>query len=719
VASGPSASRNPAIATSAAATAASPARPAADITAITTRDDFLLELGEALAGKAAVRPVDSLEAALEGMTGARIAQVLVIDAREVADVRAALQAVHTSGTRPTVLVFAEGEAEKALGTALKGTEVFAVLPLPFDAPKTVAVLEGAIAEAFARRAAAASARTAPSASGPHAVAASRAVGASHGIAPPDAMPVSRADAASSAPRPMSVARAAEPAVSRAFPARMVVVAGFGVLALIAAGAFWFFAQGSHAPAASSAPSATNTGNRSQTAVAPVVAETSLLQGKVDELLEKARLAMHERRFSEPAGDNALLYYRSAAAADPGNAEARDGLQRVAGALAGRFEEALNGARLDEAVATLASFKSVAPGDARIAPYEQRLYTAQITRAIVDGNLERAAAVVHQAQVSGVVAAEQITRWRADIGRRQEDARVQRLADLIDERIRDGRLVEADDSASTYLQQLETTAPANAATQRAEHDFVNACLRKAREAALAKNSTEEDRWVSAARAAGAKAADISAFQKELAGAQAKAAQAESERLLRLARERLHEGRLTDPAQDSAAGYLTQAQASDPSNAALAVAAHELAKALLDRARAAVLAGKSGDSDLAQAKRWGADPADLAAVTQLQPGAKPAPVDTAALAAKLKQLRAVPPDYPPNALKQQLTGSVMVEYVVDARGETRDIHVVESNPPQVFDQAAINAVRHWRYAPMIVNGSAVEVPAKARMRFELPK
>ena len=63
---------------------------------------------------------------------------------------------------------------------------------------------------------------------------------------------------------------------------------------------------------------------------------------------------------------------------------------------------------------------------------------------------------------------------------------------------------------------------------------------------------------------------------------------------------------------------------------------------------------------------------------------------------------------------------LEYTVDTRGETRDIHVVEATPPQVFDQAAINAVKHWRYAPMIVNGAAVEVPGvKARMRFELPK
>jgi protein TonB len=58
-------------------------------------------------------------------------------------------------------------------------------------------------------------------------------------------------------------------------------------------------------------------------------------------------------------------------------------------------------------------------------------------------------------------------------------------------------------------------------------------------------------------------------------------------------------------------------------------------------------------------------------------------------------------------------------VDSHGGTRDIHVIEATPPGVFDQAAIDAVKHWRYAPMLLEGSAVEVPVTTRVRFELPK
>jgi TonB family protein len=691
VASATSASRSPATAAPAGASVAPVARPASDLTAITTHDDFLLELGQALGGQAAVRPVETLEAALDSITGSKRSQVLVIDARSVRDVRAAVDAVHARVPRVVTVVFAENAAEKQLGERLKGSKVFAVLPTPVDARKTQAVLEGAIAEATANHSAAAGT-----------------------AAPPAELSIGNF-------RPQAAADRAAGG-GRRTPAILVPVLVAAALAAAAGGgAWWYFAQGRNTAVTRAAPP-------SGPVAAPVAAtqempaaDTSIVQGKVDELLEKARLAMHERRFTEPAGDNALLYYRSAAAADPGNLEARDGLQRVAGVLAGRFDEALTAGRFDEAAANLANFKAAAPGDGRGAAFEQRFYSAAIARTLADGNLERATTLVHQAQQSGALAPEQIARWRAELARRQEDVKVQHLAGLVADRVRDGRLADGEDSAKAYVQQLQSAAPANSATQHATQELITAELHKAREAALAKNLADQDRWLAEARAVGAKPADIAAFQRELAGARQKAAQAESERLLQLSRERLRDGRLTDPAQDSALFYLTQLQSGDPGYAGLADAGHELAARLLERARAAAGAGKSPDADLALAQRWGASAQDVLAVQRLQSQANSAnaAVDTAALAASLKRVRGEPPDYPPNALTRHISGSVTLEYTVDIHGATRDVHVVEATPPGVFDQAAINAARHWRYAPVTVNGAAVEVPVKFRMRFELPK
>jgi TonB family protein len=683
VVSAASASRTSDAAAPAAAVKAS--QPTTDVTAITNRDEFLLELGQALGGQAAVRPVETLEAALAAMAGSKRAQVLVIDAGTLPNARAAVDAACAAQPRAAVVVFAATAGEKQLATTLKGSKVFAVLPTPIDVRKTEAVLTGAIAAAETNKAAAAAT---PATTPPLTIGALR----------PQAAPPGARSGADNTRR------------------TLLAVAAVAVLAAAAGGAWWFF-QGRQ-PVAAAAHPATAPGGGA-TVAAPPLADTSILQGKVDELLEKARLAMHERRFTEPAGDNALLYYRSAVAANANNAEARDGLQRVAGVLAGRFDEAVNGGRLDEAAQTLANLKSAAPADARVAAGELRLYGAQIAKAIADGNLDRAAALVHQAQQSSSIPAEQLARWRADITHRQEDARVQHLAGLVDDRIRDGHLDDPQDSARSYLLELQSAAPGNAATQRAAHALLSAYLHKARDAALAKNTAEQQRWLDAARRAGLTPAEVIEFEKDVAAARQKAAQADSERMLQAARERLRDGRLTDPAQDSAAYYLTQLQSSDPGNAALADAGRALAAKLIERARAAVLAGKPADADLALAKRWGADPKDLAAVQQLQPPPPQAALDPATLAANLKRVRSAPPDYPPTALAQHISGSVMLEFTVSVRGETRDIHVLESLPTGVFDQAAINAVKHWRYAPMLVDGAAVEVPVKTRMRFELPK
>jgi TonB family protein len=604
-----------------------------------------------------------------------------------------------------VLVFAEGPAEKQLGAALKGSRVFAVLPTPIDARKTQAVLDAAIADAVANKAGTA----APAAPAPRAA-----------EAPP-------ADLSIGTFRPQPAAATAESSGGTRKPATPLIAAAVAAVAL-AAGGYWFFAHRESQPAppapsvpAAAAPASTTAPVENQSAPTAPAVDTSIVQGKVDELLEKARRAMRERRFTEPSGDNALLYYRSALAANTANAEARDGLQRIAGVLAGRFEEAMNAARLDEAAATLAGFKAAAPSDSRIGAFEQHLYAAEISKAIADGNLDRASAYLTRAQQSSAVPAELINKWRADISRHQEDAKAQRLAGLVEDRIREGRLTDADDSAKSYLLQLQAAAPGSASAQRATHDLTGAYLRKAREAAIAKSAIDVDHWLSEARAVGMKPGEIAAFQRDLATARQKAVQAESERLAQLARDRLRDGRLTDPPQDSAAFYLTQLQTSDPGNASLADASRDLARALVDRARVAVMAGKSGDADLAQARRWGADAGSVLAVQQLQaqPRSKAAAVDPATLAAKLKRLRAAPPDYPANALTQHISGSVTLTYTVDVRGETRDIQVIEATPTGVFDEAAINAVKHWRYAPMVVNGAAVEVPVTTRVRFELPK
>jgi len=85
----------------------------------------------------------------------------------------------------------------------------------------------------------------------------------------------------------------------------------------------------------------------------------------------------------------------------------------------------------------------------------------------------------------------------------------------------------------------------------------------------------DRWLAEARGGGVSQSEITSFQKELSNARQKAINAESDRVAGLVRDRIRDGRLTDPANDSATFYLNQLQGMDANNAAAASLSHDLA------------------------------------------------------------------------------------------------------------------------------------------------
>ena len=694
----------------------SSARAAAEIIAVSTRDDFLLEIGEALSGQTSVRPVDSVDTALEQISGSRKVQLLAVDARDLHNIRADLERVNSEASHIVVLVFASAESEKQTAAAIKGTGVFAVLPIPMDKRKTAAVLEGAVADASSRR---------------------PAQRPSHG----GDLRFDRNSSITVEPAASDSGSYSNTQDSGSGGGRnpVVLIGGGVAAALVLAGAAWFFMRAPSAPTpavaekkatVSVSAAAANMSDEDVVAEPAPVVDMPLVKGTVDELLEKARGAMRDRHFTEPNGDNALLYYRSAAKADPSNGEASDGLKRVASVLSARFDESLAAGRYDEAALALAHLRAATPDDQRVTALDGKLATAQISKMLADGNLERAASLVKGAQQSGAVSDSQINKWRTEISRRQEEARQKRLVDLANDRIRDGRLSEpADDSAKAYLEQLKELGPsASSAQQRVARDLGNAYMKKARDAALANRGPDADRWLAEAKSIGVSASDLNSFQRDLASAKVRAAAAESDRLAGLARDRLREGKLVDPANDSAAYYIAALQTADANNPAAAANSRELATRLLDRASASYRDGKTaqGDADLNQARRWGADPKDIQAVqasaakksSSKSGSGGPSAAQLADLQSKLKRIRKVDPEYPERALAQRIAGSVTLEFTVSTEGEPRDIRVVSAEPAGTFDRAALAAVKRWRYEPLIIDNVPQEVPARTVIRFALP-
>ncbi len=86
-------------------------------------------------------------------------------------------------------------------------------------------------------------------------------------------------------------------------------------------------------------------------------------------------------------------------------------------------------------------------------------------------------------------------------------------------------------------------------------------------------------------------------------------------------------------------------------------------------------------------------------------------------ELMPLVRVPPRYPGRAARLQIEGSVTVEFTITADGSVADPAVIESDPPRVFDKAALQAIVQWKFKPRVENGQAVESRASQRIEFAL--
>jgi len=80
--------------------------------------------------------------------------------------------------------------------------------------------------------------------------------------------------------------------------------------------------------------------------------------------------------------------------------------------------------------------------------------------------------------------------------------------------------------------------------------------------------------------------------------------------------------------------------------------------------------------------------------------------------------IEPDYPMQARQRGQEGWVVVEFTISTAGTVKDAEVVASEPGTVFDRAAVQAVRKWKYNPKVVSGKPVERPGvKVRLDFEM--
>ena len=81
-------------------------------------------------------------------------------------------------------------------------------------------------------------------------------------------------------------------------------------------------------------------------------------------------------------------------------------------------------------------------------------------------------------------------------------------------------------------------------------------------------------------------------------------------------------------------------------------------------------------------------------------------------------AVQPQYPYDALRNNIEGEVELEFTVLADGSVADVVVIRANPRGVFEQSAVRAVSRWQFMPKRENGVGVPVRVRQVVEFELP-
>lgn len=631
--------------------------PRTEFVVLTRSDELLEQLGQVLDGAGEVRHAENEEEARQ-FADPRHAAVMLLDAREHAEPGLVVERLHSTDGTTVIVVFAPAESATDVARAIKGSAAFAVLPIPIEPEKTRAVLHGAGEEALARRSL---------------------------VSPPDVqapsrvVPQLRPSGPDPAPeRPVVVARPAaiqvadgERTRSGAVPAAaggvqrtsgVPRVAAIVVLALaaVAAGA-WLYLRGESsvpvdAPATVDAPRVAGEPATARRTAASVESRpaTGFSTEPKEQLLDRARAAFHDRRYTDPEGDNALHYYRSVLAQDPQDAEAREGLDRIGAVLAGRLESALADNAFDDAERALERLRVVRPDDPALGEAAAQLAEKRIGAAIARGDAEQAGELMRAADRAGV-APQRLAPLREQLARLDGAQRAERLSRLVSARIRDGQLLSpSGDSAKDHLGQLLKLPNGQRLGAAASDQLARAFAEKAQRAAAQGQGAEAQQWLAEARALGY----------------------------------VPESPLAPPVAQPASTPVPAASSSAPSR---------------QDVRATPVAQGATPESPARAV-----PPTTAQVAR--PQARPS-----FTAADFKRTRYVAPTYPAQAMARGQAGEVRLRLTVDTQGRVSDAQVLAATPAGVFDQAAVNAVRKWRFEPIVREGRAIEASVTTTISF----
>jgi TonB family protein len=650
---------------------------------VTADDSLWPQVGADLNGGLVLKQLDSVDELISSTPSGQ-ASIVLWDARNHPDPAAILSRLHLHSSRFAIVALDAETGGDAWALPIQHRQIVAHVGLPIVGSVLTSALDSAHEEVNSRLAL---------------------LGDGDGAVPPAAI-------ADSPKKPWLV-----PAVIGG----VVIAAGL---------AFFLTRQGS--TGVKPAPAAPSAANKSAPApAAAAVKSPAEADEKVDALIEKAQQAMLDRHFIDPAAGSALSLYREVLIINPGNGEARQGLQRLFEILVARVQSALDDRKFDAALQFLETARSIDASDKRLSALDEKIASlraelgpAQILAALNAQNFDRATQLIDEAARSKALPPAKLAQLRDEVHRRRDEFEVARLLKLVDARIQQDHVIDPhNDSAVYYLDQAKQAGASGSALQGQAQDLLKRLVQLGHSAVQQRNFNDADRILTEMHGMGAPQATIAALQRELnaAHSQPAAQKPELPQYLELAQSRLAQGKVTEPDNDSALFYVNQLRTADPKNGGLAQISGAVQAQILDRARVSLEAGDTEKSEaLAQlAGGLGASP-DLDALNDRIRQKKAARGDVLQMPEQsLTRLNKLDVQYPVRALQTNVEGWVELGYTVGPDGTVTNVKVLNAVPPRVFEASAIKAVSHLRYQPVVQGGKTIAVGTQLRIVYRVPK
>ncbi|MGI9259017.1 MAG: TonB family protein [Gammaproteobacteria bacterium] len=441
---------------------------------------------------------------------------------------------------------------------------------------------------------------------------------------------------------------------------------------------------------------------------PTVTETPQ-SIEIARLLGLAGEARTQGWIVSPDGQSALDHYAAILAIDPSHAEATTELGALLDDLYARAEAEMLAESLDLAGITLEQIRRIRPEDTRLAFLDRQLELA-FAQSLSEPGLGEFDLSSPMPVVAAVPALSELDS----------------LLTVAEVRLQNGQLLApAGDSAFDYLRRAEALSGDDAIVVDIRQELADALSAEAFALFDQGDFASAEVRIAAAVELGADPEPLAGLDGDIAETRATAAaDAEAARLAGLmadAQERLQQGLLVDPEDDSAIFYLSALRSDSPEYPELDAAWQQLSDSVAASAAEAIGAGdwETGEVMLASLETISTEPevvSELGAELERSRLRQQLRTEPAA-PSELVLVESTPLVYPLAALQASIEGWVDLEFVVGLDGLVSEATVVGAEPEGEFEQAAIDAVSSYRYEPFVLDGLGYERLLSLRIRFAI--